>query len=165
MVASLDGFVARKDNDVSWMEASWCSYEKGAEFSADVLKTIDCYVMGSHTYELALKLGWPYGDTRTIVVTRRELPRGRETVEFHSGDLNALVNGLGGKNVWLVGGPTLYQEFFRLRLVDQVCLTVVPILLGSGIAFFRGNEQKLQLKETTAFKNGMIDAWYAVVPP
>lgn len=162
MVASLDGFVAKKDNDVSWIDASWDTYDKGVEMTADVLKTIDCYIMGSHTYELALKLGWPYGDTQAIVVTNRELTSTRKSVEFYSGDLKALMKKLGQKNVWLVGGPTLCQEFLRLNLVDKVCLSIVPILLGSGLALFAGSEQKLHLKDMTAFKNGMIDLWYEV---
>ena len=62
------------------------------------LKTIDCYVMGSRTYETALKFesqgfGWAYGDKPTFVLTSRELPRTREAVEFLSGDLVQFVNG------------------------------------------------------------------------
>lgn len=162
MVSSLDGFIAKEDNDVSWMDASWDSYDKGMEITADVIKTIDCYIMGSHTYEMALKLGWPYGDTQTIVVTNRELTSTRNSVEFYSGDLKALIKKFGQKHVWLVGGPTLYQEFLRLNLVDEICLSIVPILLGGGIALFGGSEQKLRLKDMTAYKNGMIDLWYEV---
>ena len=57
MVASLDGFIARHDSDVSWMESSWSPYAVGEEMTAEVLDTIDGYVMGSKTYELALRLG------------------------------------------------------------------------------------------------------------
>src|SRR6476469_5832843 len=87
MAASLDGFIARKDGRVDWLETS--DEFAGGEgmdpaFVAAFLKTIDCYVMGSRTYETALNfankgLGWSYGDKPTIVLTRRELPRIRET--------------------------------------------------------------------------------------
>lgn len=162
MVASLDGFIAKQDNDVSWMEASWGSYQEGVELKADGLNTIDCYIMGSRTYELALELGWPYGDTKTIVATSRDLTSARENVEFYSGDLSALIERLGRRNVWLVGGPMLCNEFFRLNLVNQICLTIVPILLGGGVPLFGGAEQRLHLKDVTAFKNGMVDMWYEV---
>ena len=162
MVTSLDGFIAKKDNDVSWMEASWGIYDKGVGMTPDVMDTIDCYIMGSRTYELALELGWPNGDTQTIVVTNRERSSTRDSVEFYSGDLIALVKELGQKNAWLVGGPTLYQEFLRLSMVDSICLTIVPILLGDGFPLFSGGEQKLRLKDMTAFNNGMIDLWYEV---
>ncbi len=94
MVASLDGFIARKDGRVDWLETS-DEFEDGdtldPEFVEEFLKTIDCYVMGSRTYETALDFeakgfGWSYGDKPTFVLTRRELPRTRDTVEFYSGD-------------------------------------------------------------------------------
>jgi len=87
MVASLDGMIAKKDNSISWFETS-NTYDKGVapENAEDFLKTIDCYVMGSHTYELALalskKYGWAYGDKPTIVLTTRTLPKEHENIEF-----------------------------------------------------------------------------------
>ena len=165
MVSSLDGFIAKEDNDVSWMNVNWGAYSKGVKITTDILKTIDYYIMGSHTYEQALKLGgWPYGDTQTIVMTRRELASIQKSVEFYSGNIDVLTKKLKRKNVWLVGGPTVYQEFLRLNFVDKICLTIVPILLGNGIPFFRGNEHRLNLKDVTAFENGMVDLWYEVAP-
>src|SRR5499433_224644 len=90
MAASLDGFIARKDGSVDWLETS-DNFEGGAtmaqEFVNEFLRTIDCYVMGSRTYETALAfdakgLGWSYGDKPTFVLTRRELPRTCDTVKF-----------------------------------------------------------------------------------
>ena len=76
MVSSLDGFIATKDGDISWMHST-DHFERGVILSdqdiADVLNSIDCYVMGSRTYEHALELGWPYGDTPVIVLTSRNL--------------------------------------------------------------------------------------------
>ena len=86
-VSSLDGFIASKDNSVSWMDSAGDVYERGVlDGGAEVIESIDCYVVGSRTYEHALQLGWPYGDTPTFVITSRELPSTRETVEFYSGD-------------------------------------------------------------------------------
>ena len=83
MVSSLDGIIAKKDNSVSWLNGSGDVYEKGvADDSAEeVVKAIDCFVLGSRTYEHALQLGWPYGDTPTFVITNRELPSTRKRVE------------------------------------------------------------------------------------
>ena len=95
MAASLDGFIARVDGSVDWLETT-DEFEEGdsmdPEFIEAFLKTIDCYVMGSRTYETALRfeaqgLGWSYGDKPVFVLTTRKLPRIRDTVEFHSGDL------------------------------------------------------------------------------
>jgi dihydrofolate reductase len=83
VVASLDGFIAKKDNSISWMDSPRDVYEKGVtDDGAEVLQSIDCYVLGSRTYEHALELGWPYGDTPTVVITSREWPSTRKTVEF-----------------------------------------------------------------------------------
>src|SRR5215468_10582304 len=96
MVSSLDGFIARKDNSVSWLDADGSVYEAGVSISAEeaaaFVKAIDCYVLGSRTYEHALELGWPYGDTPTVVLTGRKLPSTRKSVEFHSGDLKRFVD-------------------------------------------------------------------------
>src|SRR5882762_4234053 len=88
MAASLDGFIARKDGRVDWLETA-DEFVGGVtmepEFVAAFLKTIDCYVMGSRTYETALSFeargfGWAYGDKPTFVLTTRELPRTRINV-------------------------------------------------------------------------------------
>src|SRR5215204_5205088 len=92
MVSSLDGIIAKRDNSVSWFETA-DHYEKGiAEGNVEeFMKTIDCFVMGARTYELALELskefGWAYGDVPTIVVTHRDLPIDRKNIEIYSGDL------------------------------------------------------------------------------
>ena len=172
MVSSVDGMIAKKDNSISWFETS-SNYEKGVagQNPEEFLKTIDCYVMGSQTYEHAVELaktyGWPYGDKPTIVVTNRNLPFERNTVEFYSGDLNKLVAERlkpRYKNVWLVGGPTLVKQFIRLRLADEIRVSVLPIILGSGTPFFDeiGQEQTVHLKNVTAYKNGMVELCYEI---
>lgn len=128
VVSSLDGFIAKKDNSVSWMDSSGDVYERGvADDGALVIESIDCYVLGSRTYEHALQLGWPYGDTPTVVVTHRELPSTRKTVEFYSGDLKRLVGEILAPryaNIWLVGGAMLCQSFLRLGLVNEIILMI-----------------------------------------
>jgi dihydrofolate reductase len=75
VVSSLDGFIAKKDNSVSWLDSPGKVYEAGVSISeeeiAAFIKSIDCYVLGSRTYEHALELGWPYGDTPVVVVSGR----------------------------------------------------------------------------------------------
>lgn len=176
MVSSLDGYIAKKDNSVSWFETS-DSYEKGVEVTeqdaAEFLKAIDCYVMGSRTYEHALELsrtyGWPYGDIPTIVVTHRDLSIEQENIEIYAGDLDKLVNERlkpNYKNVWLVGGAELARDFIRLKLANEIRLSVLPIILGDGLQFFDqiGNEQALHLKDVTVYKSGMVELWYQIKP-
>ena len=166
VVSSLDGFIAKKDNTVSWMD-SGDFYERGVadDGAEEVIQSIDCYVMGSRTYEHALQLGWPYGDTPTVVVTGRELPSTRESVEFYSGDLKRLVDEILAPrcgNIWLVGGAMLGQSFLRLGLVDEIRLMIAPVRLGDGLHLFgdSGAEQKWHLKNVVGYKNGFVELSY-----
>jgi len=174
MVSSLDGYIAKKDNSVSWFETA-SSYEQGVivteQDAAEFLKTIDCYVMGSRTYELALELsksyGWAYGDVPTIVLTHRKLPVDRPNIEIYSGDLRNLVNDRlkpNYKHVWLAGGAEVAKDFIRLGLADEIRQSILPIILGDGIPLYDhlGQEQALHLKNVTAYKNGMVELWYEV---
>lgn len=169
-VASLDGFIARKDNSVSWLDSDGSVYEPGISISgeqiADFVKSIDCYVLGSRTYEHALQLGWPYGDTPVVVLTQRQLPSMKNSVEFYSGDLRTLVDEKLAprfRNIWLVGGATLSQRFLELGLVHEIRLTVAPVLLGSGLRLFGDSlqEQRWRLKNVTAFRNGFVELSYS----
>ena len=166
MVASLDFFIAKKDGSVAWMEPADV-YARGVAFDdvEEFLKSIDCYVMGSRTYEDALRLGWPYGDTPVFVLTRRNLPADRETVAFYSGDLRELVDKRlkpHYKNIWVVGGAMVAKEFVRRNLADDIRITIVPIILGDGTPFVDhvGVEQPLHLKDVTAYENGLVELWY-----
>jgi len=175
MVASLDGFIARKDGSIDWMETSDVfagGDTMDPEFVEAFLKTIDCYVMGSRTYETALRfegqgLGWAYGDKPTFVLTHRELPRTRDTIEFYSGDLAQFVNGRlrpRFRSVWFVGGGAVSAECLRLGLADEVRYSILPILIGDGIPFFGRLERDiaLHLAEVKAYQNAMVALRYQV---
>ena len=170
VVSSLDGFIARKDNSVSWLDVNRKVYEAGVSISeeeaATFVKAIDCYVLGSRTYEHALELGWPYGDTPTVVVTGREWPQAKESVEFYSGNLETLVDVTLAprfRNIWLVGGAMLCQRFLEIGLVDEIRLTIAPVLLGDGLRLFDGflREETWDLKNLVAYKNGFVELSYA----
>ena len=175
MAASLDGFIARKDGRVDWLETSdeFVGGESlDAGFVEAFLKTIDCYVMGSRTYETALRfeaqgLGWAYGDKPTFVLTSRELPRTRDAVEFHSGDLAQFVNGRlrpTFRTIWFVGGGVVSGECLRLGLADEVRYSILPILIGEGLPFFEKLDRDiaLHLAEVKAYKSGMVGLRYEV---
>lgn len=173
MVSSLDGIIAKMDNSISWFDTS-DNYDKGVDGQdpEEFLKSIDCYVMGSRTYEHALELskayGWAYGDKPTFVLTNRILPKDRPNIEFYSGELNNLINEQlkpNFKNVWVAGGSILTKELIRQKLADEIRVSILPIILGHGLLFFDniGQEQALHLKDTAAYKNGMIELCYEII--
>jgi dihydrofolate reductase len=175
MAASLDGFIARKDGSVDWMETS-DEFPDGDAMDPGVvaafLKTIDCYVMGSRTYETALGFeargfGWSYGDTPTFVLTTRDLPRTRESVEFVSGDLARLVNDRlrpRFRRIWFSGGGAVAGECLRRGLADEIYYSILPILIGDGIPFFERLDRDiaLHLAEVKAYQSGMVELRYEV---
>jgi dihydrofolate reductase len=177
MAASLDGFIARRDGSVDWLETA-DHFEGGEtltpEYIAEFLSAIDCYVMGSRTYETALNfeakgLGWSYGDKPTFVLTHRTLPKTRDTVEFYSGDLQGLVDQRlkpNFRDIWFVGGAELSAECLRLGLADEVRYSILPILIGDGISFARGldKDAALHLLEAKAYKSGMVALRYEARP-
>jgi dihydrofolate reductase len=175
MAASLDGFIARKDGRVDWMETSdeFAGGESlDPEFIETFLKTIDCYVMGSRTYETALGfeakgLGWAYGDKPTFVLTSRALPRTRNTIEFYSGELAQFVNERlrpAFHNIWFVGGGVVAGECLRLGLADEVRYSILPVLIGEGIPFFEKLDRDiaLHLAEVKAYQSGIVELRYEV---
>ena len=178
MAASLDGFIARQDGGVDWLEtaddfAGGETLEPGQVEA--FLKTIDCYVMGSRTYETALRFeaqgfGWSYGDKPTFVLTTRNLPRTRKTVEFHSGVLAAFVNERlrpRFRSIWVVGGGTVAGECLGLGLADELYYSIVPIVIGDGISFFEklDRDVALHFAGVKAYKNGTVELRYEVRRP
>ena len=178
MAASLDGYIARRDGSVDWLETS-DQFDRGEVMApdsvAEFLRTIDCYVMGSRTYETALNfeekgLCWPYGETPTFVLTRRALRKTRNTVAFHAGDLQQLVEERlkpNFRSIWFVGGGAVAGECLRRGLADEVRYSILPILIGDGIAFFErlDREVALHLLEVQAYRSGMVALRYEVKRP
>jgi dihydrofolate reductase len=178
MAASLDGFIARKDGRVDWLETQ-DHFADGEPLDGETvsafLETIDCYVMGSRTYETAIGfeaagMGWAYGSKPVFVVTKRKLPRVRDAVEFYSGDLAGLLNDRlrpRFRNIWVVGGSAVCGECLRLGLADELRYSIVPVVIGEGIPFVDRLEKDvpLHLVEARAYKGGMVELRYDVRRP
>lgn len=178
MAASLDGFIARTDGRTDWMETA-DEYQAGEsmdpEFVQDFLQSIDCYVMGSRTYETALAfdakgLGWAYGDKPVFVLTTRSLQKARDTVELVSGDLAQLLDERLRpifRSIWVVGGSAVAGDVMRRGLADEVRYSVLPVLIGDGIRFFDhiDHDVALHLMEVKAYKNGIVAMRHSVARP
>ena len=172
VVSSLDGFIASSDNTVAWLESPDDAFPDGVEMTPESIQaelaSIDCYVMGSRTYEHALELGWPYGDKPVIVLTHRDLSAARESVEFHKGELEGILGDVIRPrfgSIWVVGGAALCQAFLERRLIDRIVLTVAPITLGGGLRLFGRDsvEQRWLLDHVVAYKNGFVEMTYVAL--
>ena len=171
MVSSLDFFIESEDGSTDWLETEDL-YEGGVsgDETEEDIGSIGCFVLGSRTYELALKLGWPYGDVPTIVLTRRDLTSERDSVSFYSGDLKQLVDDRLRPqygSIWMVGGAMLARDFIRADLADEIRISIMPIILGGGTPFFEkiGQQRPLHLRDVTAYRNGIVALCYDIRKP
>jgi dihydrofolate reductase len=166
VAASLDGFIARPDGDVSWLDAYQA---EGEDYGyRDFLAGVDAIAMGSRSFDQILSFGaWPYGEIPCYVFTKRDLtvPGGvpallwRGSVEAFREEMECRH----ARTVWLLGGAALLQSFLRASAVDELRIVVIPLLLGAGIALFGtlGREIPLTLLSTKQYQNGIVEICYA----
>jgi dihydrofolate reductase len=142
---SADGFIARKDGGVDWLEAFPADQFGHQEFMA----TITTIVMGRAAYEKCRALGpWPFAGKRTIVLTSRAIDDAPEGLETHRGDIAKLAAELRAKNagdIWLFGGASSVETFRDAGLIDRYEFYVIPILLGDGIRMLETSTQQIKL--------------------
>jgi len=167
IAASLDGFISRKDGDISWLD----KYNGGIEDYgyADFYRNIGACIMGSKTYEKALtiKSGIDYKMPTYVVTSRRLSSPTGAVVTFYSGDLTKLVATIKAKtrkDVWLVGGGQLARSFFEHGLVDDIILSTIPVILGGGISLFADLKKEIQLNmvKSIAYDIGIVQTYYVV---
>lgn len=169
IATSVDGYIAKKDGGIEWLNeisATVGDEDLGYErFISDV----DCMVMGRNTYDVVKNFTpWPYAGKRIYVISRHlsVLDVAHEGVTLFNGSIHVLgqeLRGSGYKKVYVDGGKTI-QSFLNEGLLSDICITIVPIILGDGIALIEGVEQmhKLTLTKSEAFKCGFVQSTYGV---
>jgi dihydrofolate reductase len=140
LACSFDGYIAGSDHDVDWLDVLEIPTESDAMGFEEFLGQVGCMLMGRKTYDFVEKQGtWPYGDLPVLVATHRPLTPVVPTVRAVSGDIADLLGEAqriaGDADVYLDGGATV-QQALNQRLVDELTLTVVPVLLGGGVRLF-----------------------------
>lgn len=165
IAASLDGYIAGPDDDLSWLFTD-ADYGFSSFFAG-----IDTLIMGRGTYDVVRSFGdWPYEGKRTIVVSRSgDVNIDTDQTELYSADLPSLIARLGEEscdNVWLVGGGELVRSFLEQGLLDQITVSMHPILLGTGVPLFPGGFRRtmLMLRDTEVFDGGLVQLNYHVMP-
>lgn len=162
---SLDGYIAKPDDDLGFLSM----VEKtGEDYGyTDFISTVDAVIMGRRTYDKVLTLvsEFPHSDKDAYIVTRtaRE-PAG--SVKFYTGSLSELVAWLKsqpGKNIFVDGGAEVVHALLNDHLIDELIISIIPILLGDGIALFKNGrpEAPLKLLEARTFDTGLVQLHYA----
>jgi dihydrofolate reductase len=179
--ASLDGFIAEADDTLAWLMEYKGSFEgEGAEpmkGSYDrFYDGIGALVMGSATYEFILKHegkgdSWPYAGKPSWVLTSRDLPRHSAAdadIRFAKAGVSSLYDEMmaaaGERDLWVVGGGNVASQFADEGLLDELLVTVVPVVLGSGKPLFdrRLPGGPMQLAGTRTFDTGMVELRYEI---
>jgi dihydrofolate reductase len=160
LAMSLDGFIARPDGAVDWLDA----YDAPEEEYARFLAGVDTVLIGRATYDLVVTFPqWPYGAKRVVVVTHRPA-RPRHGEAFVAGDATAVLTGLGstGSHSVYVDGGVVVSQFLAAGLLDELTVTVVPLVLGDGRRLFRGTlpERRLSLVASRAYASGLVRITY-----
>ncbi len=178
IATSVDGFIARNDGSVDWLEL-YGNHEAKMNESDDMgwgnfMESVDCLIMGRGSMEMISGMNlasdqWLYGDTRIIVLsnTLKEPPENmKDKVEMYSGDLLELITKLKGegfKHAYVDGGKTI-QSFLNLKLINEMTITQVPVLLGEGKPLFGKTTQDIRLEKSEAitFPNDFVQIHYKV---
>lgn len=173
IATSLDGFIARPDGDFAWLDTSAPQIE-GEDFGfAEFYSAIDTLVMGRKTYETALGFAeWPYAGKRVVVLSHTAPaipPNLADSVEWMSGSPLEVVHKLessGAGGVYVDGGQTI-QGFLQAGLINEMTITTIPILLGSGIPLFGPLKKDILLQVITsqAYPNGFVQTKYRINLP
>ena len=175
---SLDGFIAESDDTLAWLMGYEGTYEGGEGKPMNgaydrFYEGIGALVMGSATYGFVLEYGrgWAYGGQPTWVLSSREwpLPEGEDVdvriVAASAEELyDELVAAAGERDVWVVGGGNVASQFADAGLLDDVLVTIVPVVLGEGKPLFdrRLPGGPMQLTGTQVFANGMVELRYEI---
>ena len=161
---SLDGYIAGPKG-----ESDWIVMDPDIDFNA-IFAAFDTILLGRKTYEATRQPGSEGGmpGMQTYVFSRTLRPEDCPGVTL-SDDPNATINTLRaneGKDIWLFGGGSLFRSLLQLGLVDSVEVSIIPVLLGSGVSFLPPPAQlaKLKLvKHQVLEKTGTVLLEYAVL--
>lgn len=169
VAASLDGFIATSTDDLDWL-LQFDGFEGGKESYESFMAGVGCVVMGGETYNWLMEHEpdtWPYPDTPSYVFTRHEYsaPSGAD-ITFVRGDVTEFIEDFrqatGGRNVWVVGGGNLAAQFADAGLLDDLILSVIPVVLGDGkrLLPLSGPTAPLELAASRTMGRGVVELRY-----
>ncbi|MBN2047455.1 MAG: dihydrofolate reductase [Anaerolineaceae bacterium] len=172
IATSLDGYIARPDGKIDWLDEANALIPAGEDCGYGAfISTVDAIVMGRKTFEQVLTFGeWPYGEMPVIVMSRqlRALPEGvPQTVSLSHEEPRVLIEQLaqrGLQQLYVDGGRTI-QSFLAEGLIDDLTITLIPVVLGSGLPLFgpMANDLHLQLTYSRTYDFGLVQLTYRVL--
>jgi dihydrofolate reductase len=170
IAASADGYIARPDGNLDWLTGR--RPLKGFYGLPKFIRSVDAKILGRTTFDMSLKLGARFTkDDPHYVFSRRPAPEVLPPgVEFVSGSIAEFAKRLRtrkGKHIWMMGGGQIIASFLDAGEIDDLYVTVIPVLLGDGIPLYprHRREVPLHLENATPFQDGVVQLHYRVPQP
>lgn len=166
IATSLDGYIAGANGDLSFLSLV---QKEGEDYGyADFIRDVDTVIIGRKTYDwvMAQVPEYIHADKETYIITRTE-KSSIGNAKFFSGNLIELVTELKskqGKNIFVDGGAEIVNLLLKDNLIDEIYISIIPVLLGGGVRLFHEGNPKLQLKltETKKFDTGLVQLYYCI---
>lgn len=163
---SLDGYIASGDDKLDFLGMV---EQEGEDYGySGFILTVDTVIMGRKTYDkvLSFGIGFPHADKECYILTRDSKPS-EGNIHFYNQNLSELIHRLknkSGKNIFCDGGAETVHSLLKNKLLDELIISVIPVLLGDGIKLFKGDEpeQKLKLISSKSYKKGLVQLHYSV---
>lgn len=158
---SLDGYIADTNGGIDWLNDLEITEEDTSY--EDLYKDIDTVVLGRTTYDqivnqLAIN-NYPYEDKLSYIITNRLLENSHNKI-FTNENVVDLIEDLRkkeGQDIWIVGGNSIINPLIKNNLIDEYQLTIMPLILGSGIPLFKDDNSRLKLNfKSMDVKNKMV---------
>ena len=165
VASSLDCYIAREDGGIDWL---YTDADYGYEKFYD---SIDTIIMGRKSYEQSLTFDvYPYKGKKVYVFTRKKVRRNNneqdcEYIDTNIQDFVTNLTQLIGKDIWLLGGGEIVSVLLNAGLVDEIILSIHPIILGTGIPLLKNiqKEVNLKLENSLSFERGLTQLCYKVL--
>lgn len=172
IATSLDGFIARSDGSIDWLDRANRLIPPGEDCGyGEFIASVDTLVMGRHTFQQVLTFAeWPYGTLPVVVLSHRPLripeavARTVSASQEAPDELVARLTARGARQLYIDGGQTI-QSFLAAGLIDALTVTVIPVLLGTGRPLFGALPHDVQLAHITTkvYEFGFVQHKYRVL--
>ncbi len=165
IACSLDGYIAAENDNIDFLnsvavEAEDYGYE-------EFIKTVDTVIVGRKTYDKVLSMGYdfPHADKESYIITRTP-KESIGNIHFYNASIVELVHDLKnkpGKNIFCDGGAEVVNLLLSNKLFDEMYISIIPCLLGSGTKLFKENkiESQIKLISSKSFESGLVQLHYA----
>ncbi|MCC5929283.1 MAG: dihydrofolate reductase [Cyclobacteriaceae bacterium] len=166
IACSLDGYIAGPNDDLSFLSIV---EKEGEDYGySDFIQSVDTIIMGRRTYDWVMKNAgyFPHSDKEVYIISKT-LKSDEGNINFYSEKLPNLVRklkGQKGKHIFCDGGAQIVHQLLQNQLIDEIILSVIPVLLGEGLPLFQSGspKQRLELKQSQHFESGLVQLHYKI---